>query len=152
MKKQCRTCGTDFTPTPNQVKKSDWWCPACRRAYMRAWGKKRRAQGLPSGGTMPSEWWKDYWRKYGKRPKVRARKAAQMRRYTKDPKLRARHMARWMLSRAITSGRIEKLPCALCGAKQVQAHHPDYSKPLLIVWLCSACHRKEHAKAKGTTP
>jgi hypothetical protein len=31
-------------------------------------------------------------------------------------------------------------PCTICGALKVDAHHPDYSKPLEVVWLC----RKHH--------
>lgn len=26
-----------------------------------------------------------------------------------------------------------------------QAHHPDYSRPLDVVWLCPACHGHRHA-------
>jgi hypothetical protein len=31
--------------------------------------------------------------------------------------------------------------CEGCGAeRRLERHHPDYSKPLLIVWLCKPCH------------
>jgi hypothetical protein len=31
--------------------------------------------------------------------------------------------------------------CEGCGlARTLEKHHPDYSKPLLIVWLCKPCH------------
>jgi hypothetical protein len=35
--------------------------------------------------------------------------------------------------------------CVLCGAtKNLQRHHPDYSKPLEIVTLCQPCHFRVH--------
>jgi len=36
--------------------------------------------------------------------------------------------------------------CALpeC-ANKPEAHHPDYSAPLDVVWLCSAHHKQAHA-------
>src|SRR5688572_6263292 len=38
-------------------------------------------------------------------------------------------------------------PCK-CGAMGQHRHHPDYSKPLEIVWLCAPCHRREHQSGK----
>jgi hypothetical protein len=36
-------------------------------------------------------------------------------------------------------------PCSECGStERVHRHHPDYRRPLDIVWLCSACHGAEH--------
>lgn len=55
--------------------------------------------------------------------------------------------AQQKLRRAIKSGLIIKWPvCALpeCD-KKPEAHHPDYSRPLDVVWLCTAHHRQTHA-------
>lgn len=31
--------------------------------------------------------------------------------------------------------------CEGCGLKKpLEKHHPDYSRPLLVVWLCKPCH------------
>lgn len=35
--------------------------------------------------------------------------------------------------------------CTNCGEKsKLLAHHPDYSKPLEVEWLCYSCHRLTH--------
>ena len=45
---------------------------------------------------------------------------------------------------AVKSGRLVRLPCFVCG-DNAEAHHPDYSRPLDVVWLCSPHHRHAHA-------
>ena len=40
-------------------------------------------------------------------------------------------------------GSIKRQPCVKCG-KKAQAHHPDYSKPLQVVWLCRPHHLELH--------
>lgn len=35
--------------------------------------------------------------------------------------------------------------CELCGdVIFCVKHHPEYSKPLVVVWLCMSCHNKLH--------
>jgi len=35
--------------------------------------------------------------------------------------------------------------CSRCGSTdKLVKHHPDYDKPLDVVWLCRKCHRKAH--------
>lgn len=48
---------------------------------------------------------------------------------------------------------IQKTSCH-CGNVDVEAHHPDYSKPLEVIWLCRSCYVEIHRKAKlsGLTP
>lgn len=48
-----------------------------------------------------------------------------------------------MVARAVRSGAIVPQPCWVCGEK-AQAHHPDYSRPLDVVWLCVVHHRQAH--------
>lgn len=39
---------------------------------------------------------------------------------------------------------IERGKCSLCFSENAEAHHNDYSKPLVIVWLCKDCHEWSH--------
>jgi len=42
----------------------------------------------------------------------------------------------------LRAGRLKKLPC-FCGEVKSEAHHPDYTKPLMVEWLC----KKHHVEA-----
>ena len=35
------------------------------------------------------------------------------------------------------------------GRTGVHAHHPDYNKPLTVMWLCQKCHYAWHKKYKA---
>lgn len=54
--------------------------------------------------------------------------------------------ARYLLNNAVRDGRLVRLPCQECGKKRSYGHHPDYSKPLEVVWLCAVHHSAEHRK------
>lgn len=58
-----------------------------------------------------------------------------------------------LLEKAIQKGLvIRKVQCEICGATPVfkdgrtgiQAHHPNYNKPLEVMWLCQPCHHEWH--------
>lgn len=46
--------------------------------------------------------------------------------------------------RAIKAGKLQKQNCKICGNTKTEAHHPNYSKPLFVWWLCKSCHLKLH--------
>ena len=52
--------------------------------------------------------------------------------------------AHYALHAAVYKGVIKKQPCEVCGNQKVQGHHPDYSKPLEVKWLCVNHHMMEH--------
>lgn len=49
--------------------------------------------------------------------------------------------ARAMVQRACRAGKLIRLPCEMCGNEHSEAHHPNYSKPLDVRWLCRIHHR-----------
>lgn len=62
-----------------------------------------------------------------------------------------RRAAQIAVGNALNSGRLVPLPCWVCGA-QAHAHHPDYSHPLDVVWLCPTHHKQAHQLAERTSP
>ena len=60
--------------------------------------------------------------------------------------------AQQAVTRAIAKGVLIRQPCERCGKEKTDAHHPDYSKPLEVVWLCRSCHKKEHGRRKREEP
>lgn len=54
------------------------------------------------------------------------------------------HLARKLTRAAIARGEIVRQPCERCGSPKSSPHHPDYSQPLLVRWLCRKHHREAH--------
>jgi len=54
-----------------------------------------------------------------------------------------RKKAQTKVYQALKSGKLIKQPCFMCG-ENAEAHHPDYSRPLDVVWLCNVCHDELH--------
>lgn len=61
--------------------------------------------------------------------------------------LARRAKARIALGNAVRDGKLIAWPvCAVPDCcKRAEAHHPDYSAPLAVAWLCRAHHRQAHA-------
>lgn len=69
-----------------------------------------------------------------------------------DPRAyyRAQQAAGRAVLKAIQAGELVRpAVCSRCGGgKRIEAHHPDYSKPLEVMWLCRRCHYHEHGHAQ----
>ena len=72
-----------------------------------------------------------------------AHKRSRKRWVTANPEKRQAHI---VLGNSVRDGKIQKNPCQKCGDAVAEAHHPDYTKPLDVVWLCRSCHLAEHGK------
>jgi hypothetical protein len=61
--------------------------------------------------------------------------------------------ARRAAQNAISTGKLHRQPCEICGeVTPVDAHHEDYDKPLDVRWLCVRHHRQLHALRRPPQP
>lgn len=72
------------------------------------------------------------------------RTTSQVREYRmKNPDVYRAHNA---VNNAVRDGKLnKKTECERCGGfDRIHGHHDDYSRPLDVMWLCAACHKKRH--------
>lgn len=55
------------------------------------------------------------------------------------------NQARAAVASALRKRILVKEPC-YCGSTRVEAHHPDYNKPLFVIWLCNKHHKHVHGR------
>ena len=151
MTKRCSKCSRDLAFICFGMDRAgkdglQGWCRECRSAYGRAHREKDRAWQTRYRKTRPEKL-KLSRARYRKTPLGKANHARAMVNYRRAHPLRS--IANSALSHAVGSGRVKRLPCEACGAILSEGHHPDYSKPLEVVWLCLACHRAEHRRLKA---
>ena len=65
------------------------------------------------------------------------------------PLARRKANARAYLKVYLRRGRLKRLPCQECQGVPAQGHHPNYDRPLEVVWLCRECHLKEHRRLRS---
>jgi hypothetical protein len=107
-------------------------CKACCRADAIANRNKR------------IDYYRDYDRMRTKTEERRLKCAAQLRLHRRRNPLKT--AARAAVSRAVMSGALVRGPCEVCGCKQVDGHHDDYSRPLDVRWLCRVHHLMAHGR------
>jgi hypothetical protein len=127
---KCKVCKNEKSTTDYYGK--DKTCKVCRKEKV----IKYRKENL--------EKVRAYDRERGRLSHRKQKCIENTRKRRKDPDgYMAAHNA---VARALKSGRLERMPCVMCGeTKLVHAHHDDYSKPLDVMWLCVVHHKARHA-------
>jgi len=91
---------------------------------------------------------------YQKRRTQTKERREQLRRYKRKSNLKfpGKQKARMKVNRYLRSGKLIKGACETCGDKETEAHHPDYRKPLDVIWLCKKHHLQQHINYKENNP
>ena len=122
----CVRCSTEKEPT--EFYDSDRTCKECRKRRVR----ENRRQKI------------DYYRAHDRvrsalphRAELRKRVSIEWKATNPDHR-----RAQVALGNALRDGKVVRPDeCEGCGqAARIEAHHHDYSKPLVVVWLCKPCH------------
>ena len=53
-------------------------------------------------------------------------------------------VCRMRFNAAVSSGRIRRQPCVVCGLSPAEGHHSDYTKPFEVEFLCRKHHMERH--------
>lgn len=120
--------------------KNQRWCKECCGEYVKKnkaklktyyanWAKKNRVHDR--------EWYKNWIEKNNERY-LELQRLGQKRYNKRYPE---KINAQRKLNNAVRLRKITRLACGVCGNILSEAHHPDYSKPLDVWWLCKKHHR-----------
>lgn len=163
--RKCKKCGVLLTTENHYLTSTNIVCKSCTKAKnqtpqarktQKAWRAKTRSKRLPYlRAYSKSPAGKSARAKYKKSEKGRAsierwnssKKAQEaFKRYQKRYRERqpGKVAARRMVKLAVFLGHLHQpAVCQLCGSSDPEAHHPDYSRPLDVLWLCRMCHLHE---------
>lgn len=126
--KVCENCGADYRARYDQADASRFCSAKCRCSY----AARVRNSVDQKGENNPN------WKGGISTDRVRYTRI-QMKRYPERVAARKAALA------ALKAGKLVRQPCEVCGTTEdVQAHHDDYSKPLVVRWLCRPDHRAHH--------
>jgi hypothetical protein len=116
-------------------------CKVCIKGYQAKRADKLR-ENKPSDWKKKTQDMKTYHREWkDKRPQYNTIKTKEWYEKNKD-----RMKVKYAVKYALKTGKLVKTPCVICGDENVEGHHPDYSLPLDVVWLCKKHHKEIHTK------
>jgi len=65
------------------------------------------------------------------------------------PEQKKKDIARSYAGVYLRRGKLKRQGCEHCGSSKAEMHHEDYDKPLVVRWLCRACHVLEHKRLRN---
>lgn len=129
----CKTCGVHFVVASTEVKRGKGkTCSRGCAAALAALGRKSQ-----SGASNPN------WR--GGVPRDQKYRDAKRTYRDRHPE---KALAHRLTRNAIRNGDLNPLGCEVCG-QTAEAHHDDYSQPLVVRWLCRFHHSEHHKRARA---
>lgn len=88
------------------------------------------------------KWYREYRQKNLER--VRKYHSIYNKKYRKmksnDPVFILKRRCRSKFNNALNNNKMQRGVCEICGEKEAQGHHADYSKPLEVRWFCALHH------------
>lgn len=143
MKRRCYSCNLekdvkDFYKDKSKSGGYDYKCKDCKKKSSSEYRKNNREKYLHYFRTHPrinSPARLKYLSEYAKSHPQKERDKKEL-------------IAQRKLQYAVDTGKIIRLPCSICGKTKSEAHHPDYSKPLEVIWFCRSHHKLHHARTK----
>lgn len=90
----------------------------------------------------------EYVKAHSKTERGKSLKRATMKRWKENN--RHKVFAHTCIRNGVAAGKIERMPCEVCGVAKSEAHHDDYGKPYDVRWLCKLHHNElhKHSQAK----
>jgi hypothetical protein len=155
-------CGCGYKPTPPQEPKGEWeeeWIKICKnckepkplhdffRQAATSDGHQARCKDCEKIRAQKKYEASKEIRKSQMRENFEANRSLYYQRQSVlAKKYPDRTKARQAVSNAVYRKELVKSPCVFCANVKSEAHHPDYSRPLDVVWMCRRCHRILHAQ------
>lgn len=138
----------DRSATPKAI----YRCTTCKESFCRHCIQRCREKGHKTYKRRCGPWKEEYGRAFRERhveeEKVRSRRKWSKYGYTRKNRNPLKDKVTHILYRAVRDGKIIRpKTCSKCGREGlIHGHHTDYSKPLVVIWLCSTCHGMAHRK------
>lgn len=121
---KCVACGYVFQAVESEIKRGKGKC--CSAGCAASLAAANRDSSREANGN-----WKGGVSDVGHRANYRR----------KHPLKHAAHRA---VAIALRRGELTRMSCEVCGNEKSEGHHDDYSKPLVVRWLCHRHHLEAH--------